>query len=428
MKRISAVVIFGLLIVMAVTLAASGGSDDESTASAAEFKTHDDLLLEINERVPEFGGMFLSEDNEILHVYVTEDSEYTLNTEAVKQAIEDVLKADPTQRRELRLIPAKHSMLQLYKWYSEIQDMVWSNPNVTLTDLQEGENRIEVGVDSSDAVVTLETSLISLGIPRDAIVVQVRELPDPQSHTLQDRASGGVIEGGYQIKGVGQGNCTLGFNVDRSGEAGFITNGHCTESDWDGGVDGTEFYQPDDSNSANLIGEETIDPPFSSDYANCPAGKVCRYSDAAFVELASGVSRNLGKIAKTSLGSINVYHPASYRIVAEDDSTTVGETVFKVGKSTGRTEATITGTCVRYNGLGNRVLLCQDTASGNSSSGDSGSPVFRITNSPNTNDVELLGVHHSGGSSLIVFSSIGQIYYDLGSNDTWNACDSSFSC
>ena len=428
MKRISVVAIFGLLIVMAVTLASAGGSDDESTTAGAEFKTHDDLLLAINERVPEFGGMFLSEDNEILYTYVTGDSEYTLNTETVKQTIVDVLKSDPTQGRELRLIPARYSMLQLYGWYSQVQGVVWSNPNVTLTDLQEGENRIEVGVDSSDAVVEVETSLLSLGIPSDAFVVQIRELPHPQSHTLQDRASGGVIEGGYQIEGVGVGNCTLGFNVDRSGEAGIITNGHCTESNWDGGVDGTEFYQPDDSTSANLIGEETIDPPFSSNYSNCPAGKVCRYSDAAFVELASGVSRNLGKIAKTSLGSINVYHPASYRIVGEDNSTTVGETVFKVGRTTGRTEATITGTCVTYQGLGNRVLLCQDTASGNSSGGDSGSPVFRITNSPNTNDVELLGVHHSGGSSTIVFSSIGQIYYELGSNDTWDACDSSFGC
>ena len=348
----------------------------------------------------------------------------------MKRTIKDVIKADPTRGRALRFIPAKYSMLQLYKWYSDIQSVVWSNPSVTLTDLQEGKNRIEIGVDSSDATETLETSLASLGIPSDAILVKVRVLPDPQSHTLQARASGGVIEGGYQIKGSGSGlgNCTLGFNVVRSGESGFITNGHCTESDWDGGVDGTEFYQPDDNNSANLIGEETIDPPFSSNYANCPSGKVCRLSDAAFVELASGVSQNLGKIAKTSLGSINVDHATSYRIVGEDSSTTVGETVYKVGKSTGRTQATITGTCVKYTGLGNRLLLCQDTASGNSARGDSGAPVFRVTNSPNTNDVELLGVHHSGGSSVIVFSSIGQIYYDLGRSNTWKACDSSFSC
>lgn len=156
--------------------------------------------------------------------------------------------------------------------------------------------------------------------------------------------------------------------------------------------------------------------------------RVNNLSDATFVELASGVSQNLGKIAKTGLGSINVSHAASYRIVDEDTSTTVGETVNKVGRTTGRTEATVTGTCVRYKGLGNRLLLCQDTASGNSDGGDSGAPVFRITDSPNTNDIELLGVHHSGGSSVIVFSSIGQIYCDLGSSDTWNACDSSFNC
>ena len=101
MKRISAVAIFGLLVVMAVTLASGGGSDDESTTAGAEFKTHDDLLLDINRRVPEFGGMFLSEDNETLYVYVTKGSEYTLDMETVKVAIEDVLKNDVAQRRTL---------------------------------------------------------------------------------------------------------------------------------------------------------------------------------------------------------------------------------------------------------------------------------------------------------------------------------------
>ncbi len=434
MKMISAVSILGLLVVMAVTLASSGGSDDESTA-AAEFKTHDDLLLDINKRVPEFGGMSLSEDNETLYVYVTQDSEYTLNTEAVKRTIKDVIKADPTRGRALRLIPAKYSMLRLYEWYDQAQDVVWRNPNVVLTDLEEGKNRIEIGVNSSDAIKKVETSLASLSIPSDAIVVHVRELPVPESHTLEDRAPSGVIEGGYEIaRRISQTReytCTLGFNAIRSGDAGFVTNGHCTESNWDGGVDGTDFYQPSISNSANLIGEETIDPTFSSSLSGCGHGKVCRWSDSAFVELSSGVSQNLGKIAKTGLGSTTVIHSSKYRIVGAGSLPTIGEYVHKVGKETGRSRARVTDTCENIIASGNRQLLCQAVASltgGSSASGDSGAPVFRVTNSPNRDDVELLGIHRGSVGASIYFSPMINIYTDLGLSTTWKVCDPSYRC
>ena len=428
MKSIRVLAMFGLLVALALTVAAGGESDDE-------FKTHDDLLLDVGRRIPEFGGMFLSEDNSILYVYVTDGSQDILGTEEVKQAIGDVLKASATQRRELRLIPAKYSMLQLYGWYSRMQAVVFRHPNVVMTDLDEGQNRIEIGVDSLDAVESLEASLASLDIPSKAVIIQVRERPTVASHTLQDRASGDEIEGGYQIQATGVGGCTLGFNVVRSGEAGFITAGHCTESGtWDGGVDGTLFYQPSSTVNPTAIGEETIDPPFSSSHPQCESGEVCRYSDSAFVRLApSGVSQNLGKIAKTTaLGSITVDHSTKFRIVGEDTLTTVGETIHKVGRTTGWITATITNTCVRSHRLGGGVLICQDLASGDSDGGDSGAPVFRITDTPSQGDVELLGISwgggDSGGDSWFVISPIGNIYIDLGSTDTWEACDPSFSC
>ena len=377
--------------------------------------------------------MFLSEDNTVLYVYVTGNPQ-VLSTDVVKRAIDDVLKASPTQRRELRLIPATYSLIQLHKWYNDMQDVAFANPHVVLTDLDEGQNRIEIGVDNLDAEQALRASVVSLGIPDKALVISLRERPIPASHTLQDRASGSTMEGGYQVTGSGGlGYCTLGFNTERSGEAGFITNGHCTESgDWDGGVDGTEFHQPSSLVNSTAIGTETIDSAFSSDLPECDSGKVCRYSDAAFVRFASGVSYNLGKIAKTNtIGSINVDHSAKFRIVAERSYYSVGEIVNKVGRTTGWTRGRITDTCAPVDLPNNHRLLCQVIANVEGDFGDSGSPVFAVTNSPAVRDVQLLGTMWGGTTSTPVeiwFSPVGGIYRDLGMTDSWDSCDPDFDC
>lgn len=454
MYRFGVAAIFGLLVVIAVTFGISMGRDGDANAQATEFKTHDDLLLDVANLVPEFGGKFISEDGDILYVHVTEGSEETLDAEHLKRAIEGSFTTRVTRDRELRLIPAKYSMHQLHEWYTHMQDEVWRNPNVVMTDLQEAENRIEVGVDNVDAVSAIEATVAALGVPNDAILVEVRERLVLESHTLQDRATGGVMEGGYQISSKYEdeqgrtilGNCTLGFNVFRSrgnsGEAGFINAGHCTEDSWDGGVDHTKFYQPDTTDSANLIGKEKIDPPFSSGLTGCPSGKVCRWSDSAFVGFTPG-DWTFGRIAKTGYNRTSVNHDAKFRIVKDIGSISVGDVVSKVGRTTGWTNATVDKTCTIYDYEAdlNRHLLCQATATMRNSKtdgGDSGAPVFIITNSPSTNDVELVGIHISGGPDkdkdgnvigwFVAFSPIGGVYRDLGVSDTWDSCDTSIGC
>ena len=434
MKSTKVLAMFALLFVLAMTVAAGGDPSEAESAQATDYKPHDDLLMDISRQVPEFGGMFLSEDNTVLFVYVTDDSQDAPSTGAVRRAIEDVLKDSPTEGRELRLVPGKFSIPKLHEWYGEMQTTVFANPHVVLTDLDEGLNRIEIGVDSLDVADQLRPSLASLGIPNEALIISLRARPVPATHTLRGRASGDKMEGGYQIKGKGLGNCTLGFNTVRAGEAGLVTAGHCTESgQWDGGVDGTKFYQPSSAVNATPIGKETIDPSFSSDPPQCETGKVCRYSDAAFVRFASGVSYNLGKIAKTtSRGSINVDHNAKFRIVRERTTTSIGETIDKIGRTTGWTSGDVTDTCVHTSLPNNRVLLCQTIAHVDADLGDSGAPVFAVTDSPNTGDVQLLGITWASNTSVnptvMWFSPVGNIYLDLGRGDTWNSCDPSIGC
>jgi hypothetical protein len=423
----------GVLVVLAVAGAGAvlaqvqGAETDylplavtQSQPDATRFKTHDDLLAEVGKRVPAFGGMYLSDDNSILYIYLLDQSQ----KEAAKQAIAEILGPQLVSGRDVRGLQGQYSITQIREWYDRMQNGIWAIPGIVLTDLDEDKNRLEVGVDNMGVQKAVEVVLAKLSIPREAVSIGVRERPRVATHTLQSKI--GIMEGGYQIQG--DGICTLGFNTDRSGEAGFITAGHCTEpAPWDGGVDGTKFYQPTiDPN--NLIGTETIDPPFSS-LNNCPVNKLCRLSDSAFLKREPGVARDLGKIAKTvNLGSITVDHNNKFRIVDDAAFSAVGETVYKVGRSTGWTSGTVSDTCIRTDLDTVRILLCQDIAQGTAGSGDSGSPVFRITNSPSPNDVRLLGVLWGANPTAIWYSPIGNVYFDLGQADTWNSCDPGFAC
>ncbi len=55
--------------------------------------------------------------------------------------------------------------------------------------------------------------------------------------------------------------CTLGFHVSRDFSPGFVTNSHC--SNVQGGVEGTEYFQPTVT-AANFIGTEVMDPPYAT--------------------------------------------------------------------------------------------------------------------------------------------------------------------
>ena len=80
---------------------------------------------------------------------------------------------------------------------------------------------------------------------------------------------------------------------------------------------------------------------------------------------------------------------------------------------------------------GNRVLLCQTIATVHAESGDSGAPVFAVTDSPAVRDVDLLGMMWGITTSTPVeiwISPVGGIYRDLGIYDAWDSCDPYFDC
>jgi hypothetical protein len=146
---------------------------------------------------------------------------------------------------------------------------------------------------------------------------------------------------------------------------------------------------------------------------------MCRYSDAARALYSSGTASNRGEIAKTT-GANNGSLTTSgfFTVTAQDNSTSnfaKGLVVNKVGRTTGWSQGPVTGTCVHTNVQGSRVTqLCQTFVGATVGSGDSGSPVFRITSGDN---VTLVGILWGGSSSggTFVFSPFKQIVQELGS-------------
>lgn len=206
--------------------------------------------------------------------------------------------------------------------------------------------------------------------------------------------------------------------------AGFAVASHCTNKQ--GGVEDTRYYQP---LSPNFIGTEIADPVYTK--SKCPQGvprsRICRFSDSAFAQKDTAVTSDQGFIART--GTPNTGRPTvvgQWRITSEGASM-VGQTVNKVGRTTGWTQGVVTDTWVDTGVSGTRIVqLCQDFVSATVAGGDSGSPVFAITGGT---DVQLRGLLWGGNQdgTMFVYSPIANIQRsdELGPITT---CAPSFSC
>jgi hypothetical protein len=286
---------------------------------------------------------------------------------------------------------------------------------VVFTDVDERTGRLVVGVLDRGIEGLIRARLPMLGIaPQSVEVVETQAIF--QVATLRDKVR--PVVGGLQIR-FSSFLCSLGFNATRNGVLGFVTASHC--SDKQGAVDGTLYYQPLDQVTDQFVGTEVADAAFFRNGNGCPVGRRCRFSDSNFSDGDNAVSLTLGGIAKTTgpnNGSLTIN--GAFTITGEG-SAGVGQTVNKVGRTTGWTQGPVTRTCVDTGVSGsNIVLLCQTFVESNVqlvAGGDSGSPVFRIVSGDN---VTLLGNLWGGNSSgtLFVYSPIAQIEQELGALTT----------
>jgi hypothetical protein len=281
-------------------------------------------------------------------------------------------------------------------------------------DDDEVNHRLVFGVENERVIPSVRTALSQLGIPSSEYEVRVTA-PIYQVATLRDVWRPTIA--GIQIH-FGQFLCSMGFNADAGAERSFVTASHCTNIQ--GGVEGTQYWQPLSFVDPTVIATEAADPEYFTWKADpaCPPGKLCRYSDASRARYSASVASTRGAIARTTganNGSLEV--AGTFSVTGQDDAgtaATVGTVVNKVGRTSGWSQGPVIATCVNTNVFGSRIQqLCQTFVSARVAGGDSGSGVFVITAGKK---VTLVGVlwGGSGDGQLYVFSPLNQVEQELG--------------
>lgn len=360
--------------------------------------------ISLGRTVPGFGGFYL--DSRGKPVVYLKDAAQRHNAE---RALAPFL-AQGFATSELRVLPATYDWVQLEQWFGQASTDLLTLPGAVFVDADESTNRVLVGVERG-AAARIRGALARLGIPDAAVIVQETE-PFRFAATLRNQIR--PVVGGLQINFPGF-LCTLGFNAIRSGQNSFITNSHCTNTQ--GGTEGTRYWQPSQAGTSTSIGTEVSDPSYFKNTNGCPAGKRCRFSDASRAAYTPGTTFNLGKIARTTgpnNGSVTIN--GSFSITAEGNAS-VGQTVNKVGRTTGWSQGRVTNSCVNVVVTDTDIMqLCQNIVRARLGPGDSGSPVFKGSTAATLAGILWGG---NGKGTQFVYSPISNIERELGSLRTF---------
>jgi hypothetical protein len=358
-------------------------------------------------QVSGFGGFFFDRQGKPT-IYLKSPA----GRSAAEHALGAYLAVQGLRAADLQVRRAEFDWASLERWKTRASGATLALRGVAWVDADEARNRVTIGVERRTSAAEVRAAVARLGVPATALVVEEVE-PVRQAATLRDRVR--PVAGGLQINFPGF-LCTLGFNAMRSGVRSFITNSHCTGVQ--GGAEGTPYWQPTSTGASARIATEVADPGYTRD-GSCPAGRRCRRSDAARAAYASGTNSTLGRIARTTGANTGAVTISGNFTVTAEGSPVAGQTVNKVGRTTGWTRGTVTNTCVHVNVSGTNVTqLCQTLVSAGVGSGDSGSPVFRQQSGGS--NVTLLGILWGGsGGSTFVFSPMANIEAELGALRTF---------
>lgn len=314
-----------------------------------------------------------------------------------------------------RVAPSAYAPQRVQGWFELMAREGLALPGTVLADYDERTNRVLVGVEHAAAAASVRGLAARLGVPAEAL--EVREM-EPIGYALSLRDKVDPRVGGIQIH-FSNFLCTLGFNAADGTEDSFITNSHCTDKQ--GGVEGTVYYQPLQSVDGVSIGTEVEDPAYQRNIAGCPRGKLCRRSDASRAAYNAGINFDRGRIAQAgtqpNTGSIEITGFLDFTGEDLRDVFTIGETLNKVGRTTGWTQGQVSNTCVTVNVSGSRISQICQTIVDNTvqivAGGDSGSPIYTTTS-------KLAGILWGGNSSgtLFVFSPLKNIEAELGALET----------
>jgi len=391
-----------------------------ATPDASFAETIDAAFVRIAGDIPGFGGFFYDEGG-VLNVVMAPAAQSRTPRE-LSSILRDhfaALRIPASDLSAMRVHAGDYDFIQLDAMHRSVAPVLGMD-GVVFTDADEARNRVVVGVENAAAAAAVESAIAMSGVPSDAVVI-VESAPVVTEQTLRDYNR--PVAGGLQIHFDRAGStfiCTLGFNVrapNRPNVQGFVTNSHC--SNVRGVMTETPYWQHSRFVPDTYIGAEAFDLPPTTG-GDCPAGRVCRWSDALGAQYESGVDNELGAIYRTLFpgtglnpGSLEIdQQNPRWQITDEIQYPVVGQVLHKTGRTNGWTMGPVNATCQNVNvGGSNYTLWCQDRVSTWSGGGDSGSPYY--VRDGETNNVALIGIHWgSDGAGNTVMSAMANIRYE----------------
>lgn len=130
-------------------------------------KTLDDRLADVGDRVPEFAGLIADESRNAVLVRVTDGRD-----ETARRAIEayrSVTGSSQFAGHDVIAVEVAYSWHQLKTWYDTANQAGAWQDGVTMSDIDEQQNRLEYGAaDPEDVRDCLAAVMAHYGVPDDA--------------------------------------------------------------------------------------------------------------------------------------------------------------------------------------------------------------------------------------------------------------------
>ena len=373
---------------------------------AADSLNPDELEAQIADRVPGFAGWVHREDGSTVARRVLPAGA------AASRSAQDLadrlgLAAAPEVRAAL------YDSRQLLT-YKQLAFKLASAQGVIATHIDREANRVEVSYNetlAADQVELLSRQLVDAGVPLAALVLRPAELP-------QRRAAPGVsvrsqptpLAAGAQFNfttSSGSFVCSVGVPATRAGVRGFVTASHCSQRVYSAAAN-TSMRAP----NGTYVGNERVDPAGFS----CPLPDTlgCRRADALFVSGAAASVVDFGRVLITNSNSLIVAGTIPVR--GSLAFPTVGQTVYKTGRTTGTRSGRVARVCVDAlvgDGAGSTYgALCsvEINSSSFSAGGDSGSSIWVYDGV----GAVVTGILSYGSSTTTGFSPWGGVTGELG--------------
>jgi hypothetical protein len=389
-----------------------------------------DSFAQIGSKVPAFGGAFVDSDKDTVFAYMVPGQAGT--AAELRSAIREVLGSAAPLQHNFAALQGQYTFLQLWDWCGLVTRYVLPMDGVSLTGIDDTHNRLIIGLETHAAASAVEAEMSLLGIPAGAFDIRYTG-PAKAEGSLEDRIR--PLYGGLEIErddvpGYNEAPiCSLGVIALRQGKAGFITASHCGDKPFT--ATGTIFTQPLNKARNPKVATEMLNPPLLNNLScgrdktiTCPPEmndkRPCRCSDSLFAEVTNpGLSNMLGYIARPDVGKLTWAGgddpPPTFTITNKNGAFMAGQAITKVGAGDGRTEGKIQLACTfdkfTYTKGDDTIklyVLCVNEATYSSTEGDSGGPVFVITNA-DKNQVTLTGLHTGSFDDMSVYSTIDQI-------------------